>query len=269
MKANPLVCALLVLLAVAFQLPAQQPTTNAAGTNKSSAGDIFDRVAAEQAATNKQRSARKPSEGDEIIMGTTIPRWEDTQPVSQSSTNAPAKNQPIVATNQIRSIIVSAPKTVTITGNDGAVYNIMGIYFTEPDGVTVKNLVKSSTGHGVGRIETTKIPFENLPVKIQQRFNYDPQQAAAYRAKVAEEQRIRYEIAKELYEREMERQRLEALQRIADASEQQVDLQVRTVKAIKEQTYQQQLQSIDQEIQARRIQQKLDDLDWDLRFRNY
>jgi S1-C subfamily serine protease len=35
MKANPLACVLLVLLAVAVHLPAQQPTTNAAGTNNS------------------------------------------------------------------------------------------------------------------------------------------------------------------------------------------------------------------------------------------
>ena len=35
MKANPLACALLVLLAVAVQLPAQQPVTNAAGSNQS------------------------------------------------------------------------------------------------------------------------------------------------------------------------------------------------------------------------------------------
>ena len=41
MKANPLACALLVLLAVAVQLRAQQPATNAAGTNKTSSDDIF------------------------------------------------------------------------------------------------------------------------------------------------------------------------------------------------------------------------------------
>src|SRR5208282_3558462 len=34
MKPNPLACALLVLLAIAVQLPAQQSATNAAGTNK-------------------------------------------------------------------------------------------------------------------------------------------------------------------------------------------------------------------------------------------
>ena len=63
LKPNPLACALLVLLAVAVQLPAQntntanapkweetqpvsQSVTNATGTNKTSAGDIFDQVAA-------------------------------------------------------------------------------------------------------------------------------------------------------------------------------------------------------------------------------
>ena len=82
MKANPLACALLVLLAVTVPLPAQQPTTNAAGTSKTSAGDIFDRIAAKQGVTNKPASSEwHPPESDEIIKGTKIPRWDDTTPL--------------------------------------------------------------------------------------------------------------------------------------------------------------------------------------------
>jgi TPR repeat protein len=40
MKANPLACALLVLLAIAIQLPAQPPATNAVATNKTSVCQI-------------------------------------------------------------------------------------------------------------------------------------------------------------------------------------------------------------------------------------
>jgi TPR repeat protein len=59
MKANPLACALLVLLAIAVQLPAQQPATNAAGTNlsdwepvSSSGTNIFDQFDRKSAKTN-------------------------------------------------------------------------------------------------------------------------------------------------------------------------------------------------------------------------
>ncbi|MGA2242527.1 MAG: hypothetical protein ABSH11_10915 [Verrucomicrobiota bacterium] len=85
MKANPLACALLVLLAVAVQLPAKQTTTNAVGTNNTSAGDIFDQIAAEQkispsgtntAATNKT----KPLVGL-VGKGTKTPTWDDTTPL--------------------------------------------------------------------------------------------------------------------------------------------------------------------------------------------
>ena len=41
MKASSFACALLVLLAIAVQLPAQKPATNAAGTTKTSAGGVF------------------------------------------------------------------------------------------------------------------------------------------------------------------------------------------------------------------------------------
>jgi S1-C subfamily serine protease len=64
MKANPLACTLLVLLAVAVQSPAQQPATNAAdtnfwdwtATNTSGAGEIYERALklAEQGNANGQ-----------------------------------------------------------------------------------------------------------------------------------------------------------------------------------------------------------------------
>ena len=75
MKANPLACALLVLLAVAFQLPAQQPVSSS-GTNAPVA----------------------------------IPDWakEDSaqQPVTSSGTNRLASKLPVVSvTNPDGSVI--------------------------------------------------------------------------------------------------------------------------------------------------------------------
>jgi hypothetical protein len=188
-----------------------------------------------------------------------------TNKLSTAPTNAPAKSHTIVVTNQVQPIIVSAPKTVTIIGNDGTVYNVMGIYLVEPDGITVKNLVKG----GMGYIGATKIPFENLPVEIQKKFNYDSQKAAAYQGKIKEQKKIEYEIAKDRYEERIELERLQAEQRIANASEVQAIQQERTAQALEEQNYHQQLQAIEQDIQAQQTQEKLDDIDWDLRFRSF
>ena len=128
MKPNPLACALLVLLAVAVQLPAQntntanapkweetqpvsQSVTNATGTNKTSAGDIFDQVAAEQSATNAAR--------------TNLSDWE---PVSSSSTNAAAAI-PDWATNNASASTNSAGTKKTSAGY---------ISVDNPDGSVIK-----------------------------------------------------------------------------------------------------------------------------------
>ena len=47
MKADHFACALLVLLSAAFHLPAQQPTTNAAGTNETFRDSFFEETKAE------------------------------------------------------------------------------------------------------------------------------------------------------------------------------------------------------------------------------
>jgi len=112
MKANPLACALLVLLAVAVQLPAQQPVspsikhtlpdfatlqpvTNAVATNKESGPWEDYQVSSSNtnaAATNKLASSKwQPPEGDEIIKGTKIPRWDDTTPLPAKTRTAASK----------------------------------------------------------------------------------------------------------------------------------------------------------------------------------
>src|SRR5262245_17947978 len=54
---------------------------------------------------------------------------------------------------------------------DGKEYKDATVTHVEPDGIVVK------TKSGI-----SKIYFQKLPKEVQQRFNYDPQQAAAYSA---------------------------------------------------------------------------------------
>ena len=55
--------------------------------------------------------------------------------------------------------------------NNGKEYKDATVTQVEPDGIVVK------TKSGI-----SKLYFQELPKHVQQRFNYDPQQAAAYSA---------------------------------------------------------------------------------------
>jgi TPR repeat protein len=78
MKANPLVCALLVLLAVAVQLPAQQPITNAAGATaapqKQTAKEFLDAPDAAE-----QKISPSGTNAPTVPDWATLKSWEDFQ----------------------------------------------------------------------------------------------------------------------------------------------------------------------------------------------
>jgi hypothetical protein len=143
MKANPLACALLVLLAVAVQLPAQNSNTDKA------------------------------------------PRWEDTQPVSPSSTNATAlidfrPESPKPASTTIVPpagfVLDEMPfDSSHVKTTAGKVYDKIQVSKVEPDGVVVSYTPEK------GGMAITKLFFEELPKNWRDHYGYSSQKAEEFR----------------------------------------------------------------------------------------
>ena len=141
MKANRLVCSLVTLLAVTGQLTAQQSSTNAAETNKAFVGDIFDRLAAEQAATNKPRLTF--TEAD----------------FADGSTNAKSK-KPTNIFDQFDEV----PTPTVITTRSGSVFKGVNVRQVGADGLWIEYV---PNGGGLGQIT---IGIKDLPDNLQQRY---------------------------------------------------------------------------------------------------
>ena len=228
----------------------------------------------------------QPPEGDEIIT--------PAEPVKREKNPFDRFDSPNAQTNQSTSRHEERPAwndadaTNTIVTVIGHVYHHAKVTLVEPDGVTIKYTPD------VGGFGGIKIPFEELPLKYQQQYGFDPQQAAAYveaKGKKEEQQKratqlaeakqaqLDYEQAKEDYEQakeefdaEIKIQTLQAQQQIADAQSQaaqQAVLQTRIMRAaaierqIQEQQKLWEMQS--QTYQQQRIADQINDLNWQLK----
>lgn len=151
--------------------------------------------------------------------------------------SSPALREPFASTAKTNGIRLVFDKIVT---RSGVVYQNVEIQKIEPDAITI-NYTLTNGGFGA-----CKIPLAELPISLQQRFGYDPQNALAYenlkaqmaadyRAYQAELQNARlqlnYEIAKQRYDDFMKAEQADALQRMANAQEQQVWEQQRAADA--------------------------------------
>jgi hypothetical protein len=180
-----------------------------------------------------------------------VPDWAKSESNSRLPDFATLKPfAPTAKTNGVRLVF---DKIVT---RSGVAYQNVEIQKIEPDAITI-NYTLTNGGFGA-----CKIPLAELPISLQQRFGYDPQNALAYenlKAQMAADYRayqaklqnarleLNYEIAKQRYDDFMKAEQADALRRMADAQEQQAWEQQRAADA--------------QERQA----ETLDWLDWDLR----
>ena len=67
-----------------------------------------------------------------------------------------------------------------ITTRNGTIYKNVTVQRVDPDGLTISY---APVGGGMG---AAKLKFENLPDDLQQRFGYDTNKAAAYKAQQAQ-----------------------------------------------------------------------------------
>lgn len=174
MKANPLARALLVLLAVAVQLLAQNSNTD----NAPSWADTQPVSSSTTNATIKpweryqkpstpapHSSAWQPPEGDEIIKGTKIPRWDDTTPLS---TKTP---KPIVLPDQIKT-------------KNGRVYEGVKLVAKNDFEITIRCFDKEDS------MELENIRLADLPEDLQKQLGYDPKKSDAEEARQKEREKL-------------------------------------------------------------------------------
>lgn len=243
MKAKPLVCALLVLLIVTVQLPAQQ--------KEASSG------------TNTTFGERDNPLG-----------IETRQPVSPSKTNATVTNKPRSSSTTITPpaglVLGQTPfdsshvKTTPLVLSNGVVLEIVKIDSIDPDGLNVTYLHRGSNSLDPswrGFIDRVKIPFELLSKEVQKKYNYEPAAADAYRKQIA----AAYAEYRKAVEERNERIAAQEAKRRKD--ELDLEIKIRTLLALEEQVSAQQRQADAQEDQALRQQQinrELEDLNWQL-----
>ena len=110
------------------------------------------------------------------------------------------------ATNKIPSwfaFTIDPSATNTIVTATGKTYHHAKVVEVEPDGLTIKF---SPDGYGIGEV---KIPFEDLPLDIQQHYGYDSQNAVAYTNQKKQEA-IQVEAEKQRQEAQERQEELEA-----------------------------------------------------------
>jgi hypothetical protein len=196
--------------------------------------------------------------------------WIACSGITSAQTNQLTTNS--VSTN---SISKQTEKPLTIGGK---LVKTVHLDKVQPDGLLVSY---TTTDGGFG---TKVFYFENFPASVQKQYGYDPKKAADFEASKKEanaqvsqqmiadddaakvtiaernlkdsedrlkESEDRAAVLKEQYDDEIKEQQLQAAQRAADAQERQAN-------AIEQQNFQQ--------VQT---QQKLDDIEWDLRWYKY
>jgi hypothetical protein len=134
----------------------------------------------------------------------------------------------LVFTNHASLIIINTNTYPPLHTTDGRIYELMGVDYVEPDGITIKYFERGQ----FGGIKHVKIDFDDLPKSIQRFFKYDSNKAAEYKSYQAAIQQAqsdaeyeiakqKYEDAKQQYEDDLREQQIEAQTRIADAQERQ------------------------------------------------
>jgi hypothetical protein len=146
--------------------------------------------------------------GMNIMSASGILTWrqsnQSTSSLARSNTNLQETTPPneIKATDRLFSW-ADADATNAIVTVLGHIYHHAKVTLVEPDGLTIKY---TPDGGGFGGI---KIPFEDLPLKYQQQYGYDPQQAAAY-GEAQEKAAIQAQAQKQTQEEQQKQTELQA-----------------------------------------------------------